>query len=84
MVHSLLQLPEIWSCHIWLVGRMKFASLEAKMDGGQTLLVYPILLFHSASLLKSLNMTEILLTGTYSLNSIENNFGLVMAVVSKF
>ena len=84
MVHSLLQLPEIWPCHIWLVGRMKFASLEAKMDGGRTLLVYPNLLFHSASLLKSLNMTEILLTGTYSLNSIENNFGLVMAVMSKF
>ena len=30
-VHSLLQLPEKWPCHILLVNKMKFASLEADL-----------------------------------------------------
>ena len=34
VVHSLLQLSERWPCYVWLVDRMKFASLEAKLDGG--------------------------------------------------
>ena len=29
VVRSLLQLSERWPCLIWLVGRMKFTSLEA-------------------------------------------------------
>ena len=33
MVRSLLQLSEIWPHHIWLTGRMKFASLEANLGG---------------------------------------------------
>ena len=33
MVRSLLQLSEIWPRHIWLTGRMKFASLEANLGG---------------------------------------------------
>ena len=45
VVHSLLQLSERWPYHIWLDGRMKFASLEANLGGGGGLLVYPILLF---------------------------------------
>ena len=31
--------------NIRLVGKMKFASLEANLGGGQSLFVYPILLF---------------------------------------
>ena len=41
-VRSLLQLSERWPCHIWLVGRIKFASLEVNVSLG--LLVNPILL----------------------------------------
>ena len=33
VVNSLLQLSERWPCHIWLVGRMKFATLEANFGG---------------------------------------------------
>ena len=43
VVRSLLQLSERWPCHIWLIDRMKFASLEANSGGGWGLLVYPIL-----------------------------------------
>ena len=45
MVHPLLQLSERWLCHICSIGRMKFATLEANLGGGEGLLVYPILLF---------------------------------------
>ena len=41
----LLQLSERWFCHIGLVGRMKFASLEANLSLGRGLLVNLILLF---------------------------------------
>ena len=34
VVHSLLQLLERWKCHIWLVDKMKFVSLEAYFGGG--------------------------------------------------
>ena len=34
LVCSLLQLSERWPCHIWLVGRKKFASLMANSGGG--------------------------------------------------
>ena len=30
---SMLQLSERWPCHIWLVGRMKFASLVVNLGG---------------------------------------------------
>ena len=45
VVHSLLHFSERWPCHIWLVGRMKFASLEANLGWGRGVLVFPILLF---------------------------------------
>ena len=44
-LRSLLELLAIWSCHIWLVVRIKFASLVANLSLGQGLLVYHILLF---------------------------------------
>ena len=82
MVHSLLQLSERWPCHIWLIGGMKCASLQANFDGGWGIVFYLILLLSltfslslslSLSLSgRSLNMTEILLTGTLSLNSINH------------
>ena len=43
-MRSLLQLSERWPCHIWLVGRIKFASLEVNVSLGWGLLVNPILL----------------------------------------
>ena len=39
VVSSLLQLSERWPCHIWLVSRTKYASLEANLCGGWGLLV---------------------------------------------
>ena len=65
VVHSLLQLSER-PCHIWLVGRMKFASFKANLGWGWGLLVYPILLFSLPLSGRSPDMTEILLTGTLS------------------
>ena len=56
-VRSLLQILAIWSCHIWLVIKMKFASIL-----GQGILIYHILLFFRPSS-GIPNMTEILLTG---------------------
>ena len=56
--------------HIWLVGRMKFASIVANLGGSWGILVYPTLLFSLPLSGRSLNMTEILLIGTLSLNSI--------------
>ena len=49
---------------------MIFASLEANLDGG-ILVFYPILPFSLALSGRSTDMTEILLTGTLCLNSIE-------------
>ena len=71
MVGSLLQLCERWACHIWPVGRMKFASLEANLSGSGGLLVYPILLFSLPLSGRSseTDITEILLTGTLNLDS---------------
>ena len=37
VVRSLLQLSERWPCHICLVGRMKFVSLEANFSLGHDL-----------------------------------------------
>ena len=62
VMRSLLRLTEKWPCHVW------HASLEAFFVGG--LLVYLILLFYTPLSLRSPNMTEISLTGTLSLNSI--------------
>ena len=62
MVRSLLQLPERWPCHIWLVGRMKFALIEINSGGGRS---GPFSLYHSGS---SPDMTEILLTEPLSLD----------------
>ena len=61
VVGSLLQLSERCPCHIWLVGRIKFASLEVNLGGGWGLLVYLILLSLSW---RSPDMTEVSLTGT--------------------
>ena len=33
----MLQLSKIWPCHIWLVGRMKYGSLEANLILGHGL-----------------------------------------------
>ena len=45
-VRSLLQLSErLQLCHIWLFGRMKFASLEVNLSLGQGLSVNIIILF---------------------------------------
>ena len=52
-----------------LVHGLKFASLEANLGGGWGLLVYPILLFYLPLSGRSPNMTEILFTGSLSLNS---------------
>ena len=67
MVSSLLQLSESLPCHIWPVGRMKFATLEAYLSRG--LLVYPIFLFSLPLSGRSpeSDITEILLTGTSNL-----------------
>ena len=62
-------LSESWCCHIWLVGRMKFAALDAK-GRGRGILVCPILLFSLHLFEMSPNMIEILLTGPKSRNSI--------------
>ena len=67
-VHSLLQLSVRWPCHIWLVGRIKLASLKAIFGWGWGLLVYPILLFSLPLSGRCPDMTEILLTWTLSLN----------------
>ena len=72
MVHSLLQLSERWLCHIWFVGRMKFASLETNLDGAFKSSIAFFLSIPSLSR-RSPDMTEMLLTGTLSLNSINPN-----------
>ena len=64
MVRSLLQLLDRWPCHILLIDRLKFASLKANLVGSWGLLVYSILLFYLPLSGRSLDMTEILLTGT--------------------
>ena len=65
-----MQLSERWPFHSWLIDRMKCASLEAIFYVGWALLVYPILVFSLPLSGRSLDMTEILLTGTLSLSSI--------------
>ena len=60
---SLLHLSERSPCHIWL-GRMSFATLEAKLDGCRGLLFCPILLFSLPHSGRRPDMAEILLTGT--------------------
>ena len=59
---------------------MRFASLEANLSGGWGLLNYPILLFS----LWSQNMTEILLNGTLSFNSITQICFVSIYFVVKF
>ena len=34
VVHTPMYFSERWPCHIWLVDRIKFASIEAKLGGG--------------------------------------------------
>ena len=67
VVRSLLQLSERWPCHIWHVDRMK-----GKFAWGWGVLVYPILLCYLPLSGRSPAMTEILLTGTLSLNSMKS------------
>ena len=62
MVHSLLQLSE--PCHILFAGRIKFASLEANLVGSFSR-SHSFFLSPSG---RSRDITEILLTGTLSLN----------------
>ena len=80
MLHSLLQLLEIWSCHILLVDRMPFASLDTNEAGIE--FFEAMSFFFSLSLSLSLSpslsgrifdITVILLTRTFSLtcNSIK-------------
>ena len=59
--------------HIWLVVRLKFASLAAKICLGQSILVGPILLFFLPASRRGPDMTGILLTGMLSLNSINQS-----------
>ena len=63
VVCCLLQLSQRWPCHCWLVGRMKFASLEANFGwvSGPFSLSHSFL---SPSPGTSPDMTAILLTGT--------------------
>ena len=68
MVPSLLQLSERWPCQILFVDRMKNASFETNLGGDSVLLVYPIPLSSLPLSGRSPDMTEILLTGTLSLN----------------
>ena len=68
-LRSLLELLAIWSCHIWLVVRINFASLAANLNLGQGLLVYHILCFFLPLFRRSPDMTVILLTGMLNLNS---------------
>ena len=56
VVYSQLQLSWRWPCHIWLVARMKFASLMVNLDGGSGPL-YPIFLYY-LSLSLSLSLWE--------------------------
>ena len=58
------------SCHIWTVGRMKLASLEARRGGGLGF----VSLFHSSLSGKLPRITEILLTGILSLYSIDQTY----------
>ena len=62
MVRYLLQFSERWPCHILLLDRMKFASLEVSIGGGWGLLVYPILIFYLPLSGRSSGMTELFLT----------------------
>ena len=60
-----------WPCHIWHVDRMKFASsLEANKFWAFSL---SILLFSLPLFGRNPDIIEILLTGTLSLNSINQN-----------
>ena len=68
-LQSLLELLAIWSCHISLVVRIKFASLTANVGLNQGLLVYPIPLFFLPLSRRSPDMTRILLTGMLNLIS---------------
>ena len=68
-LRSMLELLAIWSGHIWLVVRIKFASLAANLSLGQGLLVYPILLFFLPPSRRSPDMTEIFLSGMLNHNS---------------
>ena len=52
---------------------MKFASLEANLGVGPGLLVYPNFLFSLPLSGRSPDVTEIMLTGTFSLNSIKQS-----------
>ena len=78
---SLLQLSESWPCQIWLVGRMKFASLEANLCLGQGLLVNPILLFFLPPSERSHDMTEILLNLMLNLNSINQSIQINITTI---
>ena len=59
----------MWSCHIWLAVRMKYASPSANLSLGQGLLNYPILLFFLPPSRINPGITGILLTGMLNLNS---------------
>ena len=68
MVRPLLQLSERWPCHIRLVDGVKFASHEANVGRGPFILSH--FLFSLPLSGRSPDMTELLLTGTLSINSI--------------
>ena len=56
-----------------IFGRMEFASYEGNLGGG--LLVYPILLFSPSPM-----MTELLLTGTLIVNSINQSIIYILLI----
>ena len=68
-LRSLLELLSMWSCHIWLVVRIIFASLAANLSLGQGLLVCSILLFFHPPSRRSPDVTGMLLTVMLNLNS---------------
>ena len=57
-----------WSYHIWPVGRMKFTSLQANL--GEIRAFQSVHFFFLVLSLEGVDMTEILVTGTLSLISI--------------
>ena len=68
---------------VMLGSRINFASLEANLGWGKGLLVYPILLFSLPLSGRSSGMTEILLTGTLSLNPIKRGIHLLFFYILK-
>ena len=68
------------SCHIWLGGRINVASPEANLGGGQGIIAYPVFLFSHPLSGRSPDISEILLTRTLCLNSIDEFSQLIQFI----